>query len=864
MTMPIDNSKAVAEHLGPPSQYHYRSGHLDPDSMIRQIELAESALHFGAQDAESRYARFNYARVLKTRLNDVELHHKVWQLLIATRREAEAYASSSSICERAMCDYLKAAHHACVLTSATLLPSMELRLETARPGAAAGKQSHGHIIELPQPDRPAHLAPERVGRDNSSRERTFFAFNPAIAPIATPRSLTQVISQASTAYTPSQRHVVFFRYSNVRSMWTMTSPKAWQRARDWEDWRAALSEGHVDSDGVPQPASASTSYSPAAPGPAPLSADLPSTVWPGTRDAHSTRLDLQDAQLEFDALIERAEEVAEGMDASERWQRLMDLTAAQSATPDEQAPADDAEGGSDGNQGPVSPVSKNASRAAADDESDDEDELDVFDVLVADDGDELLVPSASAAHNEELMQSFISRFEGVRGGYSTIGYILVERSLGGRLRLVGDPRWLRMEAPFAPCGECDEDDPFAWLAMSPAMCVLVTRIPALSISLFVLMVLGGLMQMASGVRKTYAQRRVARIPFLRGLLLLMVPLAFRVCSDSGRVESCTPSAKPYLQGHPREGLGGNETTFSGHAPKNTSSEDITKRLRALNQSSRTEGLKLHPTDVSLAREGRSPHIEYDGYEDGRVIVRSAGQLYLLANHEDCHGRRRLVLVRLRGDAAKGTLEQDASWVLRVDGGGTSSDEFELADNEKNWSPFVEGGILYLSYSIEPHVVLRCAWSGGSCRVAYNTSSDVLQAYRTLGQGLRGGTPYVRLPNGDLLSALHVKDTHHMPALYSTALYIIEGRPPFRVRSISPKLCLSEKSMELASSVRCALQYVVGLSIDVEANLALLSFGEFDRTMMLAALPLNAVIAMAQTLRLPSDDGDELSVADCIT
>ena len=71
-------------------------------------------------------------------------------------------------------------------------------------------------------------------------------------------------------------------------------------------------------------------------------------------------------------------------------------------------------------------------------------------------------------------------------------------------------------------------------------------------------------------------------------------------------------------------------------------------------------------------------------------------------------------------------------------------------------------------------------------------------------------------------------------------------------------------MELASSVRCALQYVVGLSIDVEANLALLSFGEFDRTMMLAALPLNAVIAMAQTLRLPSDDGDELSVADCIT
>ena len=105
----------------------------------------------------------------------------------------------------------------------------------------------------------------------------------------------------------------------------------------------------------------------------------------------------------------------------------------------------------------------------------------------------------------------------------------------------------------------------------------------------------------------------------------------------------------------------------------------------------------------------------------------------------------------------------------------------------------------------------------------------------------------------------------MPALYSTSLYTIEGKPPYRVRSISPKLCLSERSIELASSARCALQYVVGLSIDVGANLALLSFGEFDRKMKLAALPLDAVVAMARTLRLPGgddDDDEQLTMAEC--
>jgi hypothetical protein len=61
---------------------------------------------------------------------------------------------------------------------------------------------------------------------------------------------------------------------------------------------------------------------------------------------------------------------------------------------------------------------------------------------------------------------------------------------------------------------------------------------------------------------------------------------------------------------------------------------------------------------------------------------NGGQLHLLASHEDCDGRRRLVLVRLRGDAVRGALTQDATWVLTVDkdGGGGG---FELSETEKN-------------------------------------------------------------------------------------------------------------------------------------------------------------------------------------
>lgn len=38
------------------------------------------------------------------------------------------------------------------------------------------------------------------------------------------------------------------------------------------------------------------------------------------------------------------------------------------------------------------------------------------------------------------------------------------------------------------------------------------------------------------------------------------------------------------------------------------------------------------------------YFKYDGFEDSRAIVHR-GRIFLIANHEDCYGQRRVCLIR---------------------------------------------------------------------------------------------------------------------------------------------------------------------------------------------------------------------------
>ena len=939
--MAVVTSRALAEHLGPPSRYEYRNKTLDPDEALRQIELAEAKLKFGSNDAVEALARWNYQRVLNLLPHELVLHHKVWQMLIATRRAAEADQSYRTTCQRVACDPSSAAYHACVRTSATLHPPVPLRLsssESQQPATAASMrdnvtnssagpslrlQRRAHIIELPQPRRPLHIDAEE-----RARSRAFLAFNPAIAPLysahdeavagstspddhatlgsphlVSPRARPDGQTPPDDFVSPppppppppspvapgASRFVVFFRYSNIRSIWATTTAGAWQRARDADLWAAALSPG-MDADQNSSSVAAQRDLPPSA-----ALANGNTLIQTAlSSGGEGEAMETEDAARALDAIIEQAESVAQGKSSSERWRELRDLVERQTNESSPTLSADSKSGAARvpssaaGVQaaapttfetaGAKTPPGRESSTVVGTDavpaahesvtvESSsaelDDDDMQVFDVVTVGEGDgeEVLIPAGEPSHNLAAMGS--EPRADLHGGYSAVGYYVVERSSAGSLRVVSDAQWLQLDAPFAPCAQCSDGTNLGW-ALSPAACKMAAQNPIATASVLVGLMGGGILQLIAALKRTLSRRRLARLPLLRGVLLLAAALPARVCQAYTGTNGCTHA--PQANATASKASSGSRSTTNSSAHKrqhrmprgdtqmdgdaigllmNESANGSTAIGRAsIIPASYELGLKARAADASSGSGGRRLHIEYDGYEDARVIARPGGELFLLANHEDCEGRRRLCLVRLRGDAQAGTLQQDATWVLRVDDEGEGG--LALNDNEKNWSPFVHGGALYLTYSLQPHVVLRCAWSGGACRVVHESSADFLSVYDTLGQGLRGGTPYVRLPDGNLLAAMHVKDTQHTPALYSTVFYLLHGAPPFRVASLSPKFCLSEKHLEHASSARCALQYVTGIAIDPSHNLVLLSYGDFDRRAMLASLPLDAVVTLAKT------------------
>ena len=849
-------SNAVAAYLGPPSKYAYRKAvGLSPDDALRSVELAEAALHFGSTQTPDE-ARYAHRRALELMPSDLPLHYKVWELLIATRRHAEAEASYRAVCERNACSPHNGPYHACVLTSAALHPRTTrpplpnptpspppVEEPSEPPPPPPDRQlldrrraaAWSHIITLPQPATPPELA--------GARRAAFRAFNPAIVALPAPDeeegaapasgANATAVSRAAAADDGAKRYVVFFRYSNVRSLWSVTPPRAWQRVL-WSEWREALS--------------------PAATSPPPAS-----TAHEAGAVATPAEEEEEEAHAELSSVMEHVRSVAAGVPAPERWRSMMESAEMETAERGRGAGGRRAEGES-------TPMAED--EAAAEAEAEAEGSLEIYDVEVDEaSGVELALPSERA---DELARVFSSAADADEGddepvhGLSLVGYMLVELTPGGALSRVGDVRWLSLARPFAACARCEP----GWAELPPAACDVAARHPAASALLLVALGIGGLHQLLSGLKRLARLRSAGgRLSLARGLMMLCAAMSARVCSVSSN-GVCRASAGGEADGTERGGPNAPATAAAPNATPAAAAPPLPAAgAPSLNTSRGPDAAaRASRNESGGSVDGRAAagaRMEYDGYEDARVIVHG-GRIRLLASHEDCDGRRRLVLLELGGEAERGTLAQRGTWVLRVEGagggggGGGGGDAIELQDDEKNWVPFVVGGVLHLSYSLQPHVVLRCAWTGGACHAVASTTSDFIAMYSTLHQHLRGGTPYASLRDGSRLSALHVKDTAHAPALYGTIFFIAEEGRPFRILSLSPKLCFSTRSLELAISARCALQYVTGLEIDEASNLALISYGELDFQMKLAALPLDAVVSLARTHVIDVEDGHTVS------
>lgn len=161
----LSTSTALAAHL-PPWMFLKIRRAMDADEAFRLIELAETTAYFSGGAAPSTG---NFDTILKQMPGELQLHYRVWRLLLAARRRNEAISSYRAACRRSSCDPGVASYHACVVTSAWLHNSAaSLGMNTSN-WPAKGFPRHSlelrgsrathiqHVLELPQPSVPTFL-----------------------------------------------------------------------------------------------------------------------------------------------------------------------------------------------------------------------------------------------------------------------------------------------------------------------------------------------------------------------------------------------------------------------------------------------------------------------------------------------------------------------------------------------------------------------------------------------------------------------------------------------------------------------------------------------------------------------------------
>ena len=169
--------------------------------------------------------------------------------------------------------------------------------------------------------------------------------------------------------------------------------------------------------------------------------------------------------------------------------------------------------------------------------------------------------------------------------------------------------------------------------------------------------------------------------------------------------------------------------------------------------------------------------------------------------------------------------------------------------EKNWVPWALNGSLYMSYSLDPHIVLRVPLPPASAAAsAAPATVDVTLTHATrfarppaenaaaeaaaaAGRPeLRGGTPAVRIDRSTFLAFLHSVQRRGGRSVYRVAAYTFDAAPPFAVTAISPPFALG----------RHALPYPIG--VHATKRHLYLSYGASDAAWFVAKLDRAALLA----------------------
>jgi hypothetical protein len=163
-------------------------------------------------------------------------------------------------------------------------------------------------------------------------------------------------------------------------------------------------------------------------------------------------------------------------------------------------------------------------------------------------------------------------------------------------------------------------------------------------------------------------------------------------------------------------------------------------------------------------------------EDGRFF-QMKGRPFAIFSRRFCNGAEIKNVVQV---GEKDWLQKSfcRMWIAPLDPLGKEVElryDSDRGDN-KNWSPFVFNDVLFVSYSLCPHVVLQCDVASGKCAKAYETNLNGCNSK------LRGGTPPVRVSEDLMVGVAHVAVVSHKQYLH--ALYLQSSRPPFQLLAVS--------------------------------------------------------------------------------
>lgn len=291
----------------------------------------------------------------------------------------------------------------------------------------------------------------------------------------------------------------------------------------------------------------------------------------------------------------------------------------------------------------------------------------------------------------------------------------------------------------------------------------------------------------------------------------------------------------------------------------------------------------------IARHGDDQPLRYlRGLEDPRALL-AHRTLYVLANryaHGRISGGRRGVgqvspwasstnqmgLIRfsypelvprgpwqpLQYAAAR---PREKNWIALAEAAATPPREHSDGPSTSSWSDPPPD--LLVSYSIEPHVVLRCAVSRLDCAVQYNTSAASLFRRRLGGSSklgrlllyshdvpldeVRGGSSCSRMPRRDVAGLVPpgvdglvcVGHWHNHFALYVHFLYLVEDAPPYRVAAVSYPF----RFRRYFDDQRDRVQFAAGTAVDEASSTLRISFGIADCVASETAIPTPDVAAM---------------------